>query len=138
MSVSTRVARHTDLPFLSTVDAHLSHQGLAQVVDGGRVMLAEVDGVPVGCLRWGLFWDEVPFMNLLWVVRPARGQGVGTTLVAAWEQAQLARGHSMVLTSTSASERAQHLYRRLGYVDCGSLLLPDEPTELILRKTLAQ
>lgn len=86
----------------------------------------------------GLFWDQVPFMNLLWVVEHWRGQGIGTTLVKAWEKAHLAHGHTLVLTSTSSAERAQHLYRRLGYVDSGSLLLPQEPTELILRKLLAR
>ena len=101
-------------------------------------MVAEVDGVTVGCLRWGMFWDEVPFMNLLWVVPERRGQGVGTTLIEAWEKSQVAVGHSMVLTSTVSAERAQHLYRRLGYVDSGALFLPDEPTEIILRKPLAE
>ncbi len=101
-------------------------------------MVAAVDGTSVGCLRWGMFWDEVPFMNFLWVVAERRGQGVGTTLVAAWEASQIAAGHNMVLTSTVSAETAQHFYRRLGYVDSGALLLPDEATELILRKPLGE
>ena len=101
-------------------------------------MVADVDRVAVGCLRWGLFWDEVPFMNLLWVVPERRGQGVGTALIEAWEKSQSAVGHTMVLTSTVSAERAQHLYRRLGYVDSGVLLLPDEAAgKLIFRKPLA-
>lgn len=136
MSVSTRVAGNADLAFLAAVDVHLTPARLAQVVESGRVMIADESGAPVACLRWGLFWDEIPFMNLLWVVESARGQGVGTALVQAWEKERLTEGHQTVLTSTLASERAQHLYRRLGYVDSGSLLLPDEPTELILRRAL--
>lgn len=99
-------------------------------------MVPEAGGVVVGCLRWGMFWDGVPFMNLVWVVPEWRGSGVGTTLIDAWEKSQLAAGHATVLTSTVSAERAQHLYRRLGYVDTGALFLPDEPTEIILRKTL--
>lgn len=49
---------------------------------------------------------------------------------------QLADGHDLVLTSTMSNERSQHLFRRLGYVDTGALLLPDEPAEIILRKPL--
>ncbi|GIG24528.1 hypothetical protein [Cellulomonas denverensis] len=41
-----------------------------------------------------------------------------------------------MLTSTQADEQAQHLYRRLGYRDCGALLFPGEPIELVLRKEL--
>lgn len=99
-------------------------------------MVFEVDGAVVGLLRWGLFWDQVPFMNLLWVLPDRRGQGFGTALVDAWEKSQLAPGHDLVLTSTMSDERSQHLYRRIGYLDCGALLLPDEPAELILRKPL--
>ncbi len=137
MHVGTRIASDIDLPFLREVDGHVSPHELAHLVSLGRVMVAEVNGVTVGCLRWGLFWDHVPFMNLLWVVEQWRGQGIGTRLVKAWEQTHVAQGQGLVLTSTSSAERAQHLYRRLGYVDSGSLLLPQEPTELILRKHLA-
>lgn len=137
MSVTTRLASSSDLPFLGEVDRHVSPDVLTDVVSAERVMVVEVDGVAVGFLRWGLFWDQVPFMNLLWVLPDWRGQGVGTALVDAWEKSQLVAGHSMVLTSTVSAETAQHLYRRLGYVDSGALLLPDEPAELLLRKPLA-
>jgi GNAT superfamily N-acetyltransferase len=137
MTVTTRVASQSDLPFLCEVDRHVSSEVLADVVSMGRVLVAELDGTAAGCLRWGLFWDAVPFMNLLFVVQECRGQRVGTTLVETWEGAQLAAGHAFVLTSTVSAETAQHLYRRLGYVDTGALLLPDEPTELILRKDLS-
>jgi ribosomal protein S18 acetylase RimI-like enzyme len=100
-------------------------------------MVVELEGDVVGFLRWGLLWDQVPSMNLLWVLPDRRGQGIGTTLVHAWETSQRAAGHDLVLTSTMSDERSQHLYRRLGYVDSGVLLLPDEAAELILRKPLA-
>ena len=136
MSVTTRVARTSDLPLLGEVDTHVSSDNLADIVSAGRVMVVEVDGDVVGFLRWGLFWDQVPFMNLLWVRPASRGQGIGTALVDAWERSQLVAGHPLVLTSTMSDERSQRLYRRLGYVDSGVLLLPGEPAELILRKPL--
>jgi GNAT superfamily N-acetyltransferase len=131
------VASTGDLPFLADVDPHVSPETLADLVSMGRVMVAAVDGDAVGFLRWGLFWDQIPFMNLLWVLPDWRGQGVGTTLVEAWEKFQLTAGHDLVLTSTLSNERSQHFYRRLGYVDSGALLLPDKPTELIFHKPLA-
>jgi hypothetical protein len=65
MSVTTRLASSSDLPFLGEVDRHVSSAVLTDVVSAERVMVVEVDGVAVGFLRWGLFWDQVPFMNLL-------------------------------------------------------------------------
>lgn len=138
MSVTIRVPAEADLPFVREVDRHLPHRVQAELVSLKRVMLAEVGDVAVGCLRWGMFWDEVPFMNFVWVVPERRGAGVGTALVEAWESAQATAGHNMVLTSTVSVERAQHLYRRLGYIDVGALFLPDEPAELIFRKPLPE
>lgn len=137
MSAITRLARTSDLAVLGELDKHVASGDLAGLVSAGRVMVAVVDGAVVGCLRWGLFWDEVPFMNLLWVLPEWRGGQVGTTLVDAWERLQSDAGHKLVLTSTVSAETAQHFYRKLGYVDSGALLLPDEPAELILRKPLA-
>ena len=48
----------------------------------------------------------------------------------------LALGYESVMTSTLSNEQAQFFYRRLGYTDCGSLLLPGEALEIIFRKNL--
>lgn len=138
MEVRPRTATDSDLPFLGQADRHVAEQDLVRLVSMGRVLVAEVKDVAIGCLRWGLFWDQVPFMNLLWVVPEQRGRGVGTALVEAWETAQRAAGHTLLLTSTVSAESAQHFYRRLGYVDSGALLLPDEPAELFFRKHIAE
>jgi GNAT superfamily N-acetyltransferase len=93
VSVTTNVASSADLPFLGDVDTHVSADTLADLVSMRRVMVVAADGDAVGFLRWGLFWDQIPFMNLLWVLPDWRGRGVGTTLVEAWETSQLAAGH---------------------------------------------
>lgn len=138
MGVITRVAVASDLAVLSELDRHVSADDRAGLVSAGRVMVVEIDGDVVACLRWGLFWDEVPFMNFLWVLSDRRGQGIGTILVDAWERSQRTAGHRFVLTSTVSAETAQHFYRKLGYVDSGALFLPDEPAELLFRKALVR
>ena len=133
---TVRTATGDDLGFLRDGDRHVRDAALRDALRGGRVLVAEVDGVRVGWLRWGLFWDEIPFLNLLFVLEGLRGRGSGAALVDAWERWARSAGHTTVLTSTLASESAQHFYRRLGYVDTGSLLLPGEATEIVLRKDL--
>ena len=39
--------------------------------------------------------------------------------------------------SELSNERTQQLYRRLGYKDCGTLLMPEEPLVTLFSKRLA-
>lgn len=127
----------TDMAFLSRHDRHIRPRELEASVRRGGVLLARENQTPLGWLRWSLFWDNLPFMNLLFVLEPYRGRGCGTALVAAWERTLRAQGHDMALTSTRSDEAAQHFYRKLGYIDSGALLLPGEPLEIILAKRLS-
>ena len=51
------------------------------VIRIAEIVLVMLDGDNfAGWLRWGLFWDEHPFMNLLYLLEPYRGKG----LAASW------------------------------------------------------
>jgi ribosomal protein S18 acetylase RimI-like enzyme len=126
-----------DLDYLVTQDRHLSPGVLEQKVERSEILVLWHDDRRAGALRFGYFWDEIPFMNLLWVQEGLRDRGFGTRLVSFWEDEMRESGHEIVMTSTLSNERAQHLYRRLGYRDCGALLLPDEPLEILFSKRLA-
>ena len=129
-----RYAEQGDIPFLIGRDKHISKAELENSVRMKRVLVLIVDGAPVGWLRYNLFWDNTPFMNLLYVLEDARGKGYGKELVAFWENEMGRKGYGRVLTSTLSNEQAQFFYRKLGYTDAGALLLPDEPLEIILLK----
>ena len=90
----------------------------------------------IGWLRWGLFWDEIPFMNMLHVAEEHRGQGIGRLLVEDWELRCREDGHAIVMTSTLSNESAQDLYRRMGYRDAGCLLLAGEALEILFTKAI--
>jgi GNAT superfamily N-acetyltransferase len=135
--VQVRVADSGDLAWLTGLDP-VDPAELASVVERGRILVAEQPDASdlVGFLRWGLFWDHVPMMNLLLVVPLARGNGVGRALVAEWERVCATAGHATVLTSTQADESAQHFYRRLGYREAGSLIYPGQAIELFFSKKI--
>ena len=131
-----RPAALIDLDWLEAHDHHIARDVLKESIRQGRVLIAEEGGEPVGWLRWSLFWDNTPFMNLLYLLDGHRGQGLGRALTDRWEADVAALGYKRVMTSTQSDEGAQHFYRKLGYRDAGALLLPGEPTELILIKEL--
>jgi len=133
----TRYATLEDMAFLTQHDHHVSADLMQRRIAGRQVYVATGEGdAIVGWLRCGLFWDLLPFMNMLYILEPHRRKGIGRALVGRWEEDMHHLGYQMVLTSTQASEEGQHFYRRLGYTDAGVLLLPGEPAELFFRKQI--
>ena len=137
MDTIIRLASASNLSFLAEHDRHIALSELDSAIRLGRVLLLETaEGEPIGWLRWNLFWDNTPFMNLLYLLEDYRLKGYGRTLVSHWEALMREQGYAAVLTSTQANEGAQHFYRHLGYEDVGGFLLPGETYELILHKQL--
>lgn len=135
-ALTIRIATPNDIPLLLGVDRYISARELANIVPLGRVLLAYSGDTFVGWLRYGLFWDELPFMNMLFLLEGQRGKGYGRQLVLHWEQLMKRAGHDVVLTSTQSNEQAQHFYRKLGYREAGALLLNADPMELVFRKEI--
>ena len=131
-----RNAQWDDILALACLDRHISSQELETSVRLGRVYVAEERGELAGWLRWNLFWDNTPFMNLLFVLGGRRGTGGGRALAEHWEGRMRQAGYETVMTSTQASEYAQHFYEMLGYEAVGGFLPPGEGYELIFCKKL--
>lgn len=131
-----RNAQWDDVPALARLDRHISRQELENSVRLGRVYVAEELEEFAGWLRYNLFWDNTPFMNLLYVLEGHRGKGFGRTLVEHWEVQMKQAGYKTVMTSTQSNEYAQHFYERLGYAAVGGFLPPGEGYELISSKKL--
>ena len=134
--MTIRYAQPEDLEILAAHDHHIAREELRESIRRGWVLMLWEDKEFLGWLRFNLFWDNTPFMNMLFLLEGRRGQGLGGRLVDFWEQEMKARGYSEGLTSTLSNEAAQHFYRAHGYADCGSLLLPGEPLEILFRKEL--
>lgn len=129
-----RFASTDDLDVLSELDGHISKTELLNVIERRRVIVATEGGRLLGWLRYGLFWDNLPFMNMLYIIDGERGKRLGTALCDFWENEMKELGYSIVLTSTQSDERGQFFFRERGYMDCGSLILPNEVTEIIMYK----
>ena len=125
-----------DFDYLVEMDPHVRSDVLKRKIDRQEVIVLWRDDQRAGWLRYGYFWDALPFMNMLYVRDELRGQGLGTRLVMFWETEMRESGYDRVMTSTLSDENAQHFYRKLGYEDRGCLLLPGEPLEILFVKPL--
>ena len=123
-------------PQLAQLDKHIGASELSHLISRSMVLVAEQNGKVLGWLRWNLFWDNTPFMNMLYVLEPYRGAGLGRALVQHWEVDRMTEGYRTVMTSTASDEYAQHFYRKLGYETIGGFTPFEEPYELILAKRL--
>ncbi|MBQ8162724.1 MAG: GNAT family N-acetyltransferase [Clostridia bacterium] len=137
-----RYAEDKDRDFWFSLDRHLPEDAFERKVRDGQGLVMEVAGEPAGILRWSLFWDTIPFCNLLYLKEGFRRRGYGRQLMDTWERKMAEAGYALVLTSTQSDEEAQHFYRALGYRDCGGFLLPfpgfEQSLEVILGKTVTQ
>ena len=138
--VSIRYVSASDKDFWYTLDRHLPEtEFLNKVRDKQGYILLE-DGKPAGLLRYNLFWDNTPFCTMLFVDWKSQKKGYGRKLMEHWEQDMKSKGFDMLLTSTQVDEEAQHFYRKLGYKDCGSLVLNvsghEQPMEMFMVKAL--
>ena len=140
LQTDIRPVTDADRGFWFSLDRHLDAAEFARKVRDGMGFVLTVGGKPTGILRWSLFWDSIPFCNLLYVKIDHQRKSFGRRLAAHWEKEMRTRGHDLVMTSTQSDEAAQRFWRRLGYRDCGGLTLPfpghEQPTELILGKAL--
>ena len=134
--VTIRYADPGDLAALRGHDNHIAGAELEKCVRDRRVIVVCRGAELIGWLRFGLFWDSIPFMNMLYIVEGQRGRGFGGRLTSFWEGEMAKAGYDMLLTSTQSNENAQFFYRKLGYTECGALVLPGEPLEMIFMKKL--
>ncbi len=131
-----RVAGREDLELLGRHDKHISKEELECSIDRGRIYVAEEGAEFIGWLRFNLFWDSIPFMNMLYFLDDYRGKGYGRQLVDYWEGRMRALGFDCVMTSTQSDEYAQHFYVKLGYRAIGGFSYRADPYEIIFMKEL--
>lgn len=135
-----RYVQPGDREFWFTLDKHLPEPEFENKIRNkqGYVMLES--NKLVGLLRYNLFWDNTPFCTMLYVDEYYRGRGLGRQLMEFWEDDMKKRGYGMLLTSTQVDESAQHFYRKLGYKDCGGLVIdiPEfaQPMEMFFIKAI--
>jgi GNAT superfamily N-acetyltransferase len=135
-----RYVSKTDKPFWFSLDSHFSESEFDLKVRDRRGYIISNNDTPVGIMRYNLFWDNTPFLTLIYLKKAFQGIGYGKRAMLFWENEMRRLGYKMVMTSTQVDEQAQHFYRKLGYVDRGCLVLDgtplEQPQEIFLLKLL--
>ena len=111
--------------YIASLGMDLSFQDLGRELDelsveygppAGEFLLAEIDGVRVGCAGLRRFNDGVGEMKRLYTVPAVRGRGVGRLLAQGVVAAARERGYGrLVLDTLPLMAEAQALYRSMGF-----------------------
>lgn len=131
-----RYATMADKELLLSKNSHIKKDIWEDSINNKHEIIIFVDGNFAGWLRYNLFWDKIPFMNMLYFLEEYRGKGYGTQIVKFWENEMAGLGYDKVMTSSQANEFAQHFYRKLGYKDAGSFFPFCNDLEIIFTKEL--
>ena len=135
--MTIEMALPEDLAQIRGYDCHIPRERLLRSIQDSQVLALKNGGFVLGMLRWSLFWQTIPFLDLIFLDDTARNQGWGSEMMAHWEHQLRAIGYDYAMTSTQADETAWQFYEKLGYRKIGSFLPPDqEAQELIYGKAL--
>jgi len=137
-AINIRYAGSDDYLWLIEYDKYIEEKILKKKIENMELYVAESNGKIVGWLRYNLFWDNIPFMNMIYLLEEHRRMGIGAKLVKYWEDEMKQKGYKNVLTSTQSNEEAQYFYRKMGYKEIGGFRYFDEPYEIIFQKIFLQ
>ena len=135
-----RYVQESDKDSWFRLDKHLPETEFERKVRDKTGYILSENGTVTGVLRYNLFWDMIPFCNLIFIDELYQRRGYGRQLMEFWERDMKSKGHDMIMTSTQSDETAQHFYRKLGYADSGGLMINipkhEQPMEIFFIKTI--
>jgi len=88
-----------------------------------QLVVSELDGQLIGCLRFEYLGGALPYIVMLFVSPDVyRGQGVGTAMLEFVEDHLRGLGHKLLLSSSETFEpRPQEWHRKRGFREAGIL-----------------
>lgn len=135
-----RYVSETDKQFWFALDTHISEDEFLLKARDKRGYIISYENTPIGILRYNLFWDNTPFLTLIYFEESYQRKGFGKQSMLFWENEMRSLGYKMVMTSTQVDEQAQHFYRKLGYHDKGCICFDNtpfqQPQEMVMIKSL--
>lgn len=127
------LAQGRDKQKIAKLDSHIPSSRLGECIWNGQVYVLKEDSIReapvVGVLRYSLFWQTIPFLDLLYIEDAYRNRGFGTRMMQEWEKQMKQCGYTYVMTSTQADEEAWAFYEKLGYRKVGGFFPPEQEAE---------
>lgn len=131
----TRFAEEADLDMLLDYDPGIDRDELFCRIWTGQIYITEADNRFAGWLRYNLFADAIPCLNMLYVFSQFRNRGYGTQLLQLWEQDMKNNNYKKILVLIP-DEQLRQFYVQSGYTVAGNLQPSISEYSLIMTKNL--
>jgi GNAT superfamily N-acetyltransferase len=117
--IHVRLANMRDLEYVSR-DQFIPAEVVARKIEWREVILAEIDGKPVGYLRLEYLWSVVPYIALITVDSSHRRVGVGRAMLDFTLAYLSENNHEWLYSSSQVDEsEPQAWHRHMDFQDCG-------------------
>ena len=127
-----RLANRNDQQGVIKYDSHIHPSTVDKCIQDQLVyVLCDEENI-VGILRYSLFWQSIPFLDLLYIDEAYRGKGYGRHMMDHWESVMQTMKYEYVMLSTQEDETAKYYYEKLGYRRIGAFLPPDQDADEIM------
>ncbi len=127
-----RLAGSQDIREILKYDNHIRHNRLAECIRNHLVYVLCDGKNIVGVLRYSLFWQSIPFVDLLYMDEAYRGRGYGRQMMEHWETVMQTMQYKYGMLSTQEDETAKYFYEKLGYRRIGAFLPPEQDADEII------
>ena len=65
--IKIRFATSQDYDYLVHNDRHIKPEVVEKKIEDAEIIVVLDNAKNIGWLRFNYFWDEIPFMNMLWI-----------------------------------------------------------------------
>lgn len=129
------LANSKDKQQILKYDKHIPPSALGECIYNNFVYILKDEKTVVGVLRYSLFWQTIPMLDLIYIDEEYQHKGYGTQMIACWEEKMKLMGYKHLMTSTQSDETAWEFYEKIGFHKAGSFLPPEQDVdELIYTK----
>jgi GNAT superfamily N-acetyltransferase len=143
MSVNERVivrfAGPEVLEWCVVEDNLVTEQVIRHKIINDEIIIAELDGQPIGYLRLEYLWSNIPYIGVIFVIELYRNEGIGRKILAFLENHLRSRGYNALYSSSQTNEpEPQAWHRSVGFVESGIISGINEGGvgEVFFRKSL--
>ena len=129
-----RLANKHDLSFIIKYDnLVLNHK---ELIKEDKYYVIEENRELIGFLRYNLFWDHIPFINLFYIEEDKRKSGYGTNLLNYFINEMLKNNYQVIMTSSQSKEEGKYFFLKNNFNIVGGFNPYNEDYELILERRL--